>query len=132
MRTVHFKVAVVTAALGLVASSAVAQGAPEVKVQATRDVSTKTVGHTYSGVPINNLSLSYGVSLAGLDLSTSSGANEAAKRVSDAAMAACKEIGRQYRDATPSDTECAKAASDKAMIQVHEMVASAEKARSRG
>ncbi len=132
MSTVQLKVAAATAALALMAGGAMAQGTPEVKVQATRDVTAKVAGHTTSGVPILDLSLTYGVSLAGLDLSTSSGANEAAKRVNDAALAACKEIGRKYRDATPSDTECAKAASDKAMIQVHEMVASAEKARSQG
>ena len=132
MSIVHFKVAAATAAFALLVSSAVAQSTTEVKVQATRDVHAKVTGHSYTGVPIVDLSLTYGVSLAGLDLSTSSGANEAAKRVSDAAVAACKEIGRQYQDATPSEAECAKAASDKAMIQVHEMVASAEKARPRG
>ncbi len=132
MSIVHFKVAAATAALALAAGSAVAQSTQEVKVQATRDVHAKVTGHSYTGIPIVDLSLTYGVSLADLDLSTNSGANEAAKRVSDAALAACKEIGRQYRDATPSEAECAKAASDKAMIRVHEMVASAEKGRSQG
>jgi UrcA family protein len=132
MNTVHFKVAAATAALAFMAGSVMAQSASEVNVQATRNVNTKVVGHSSSGVPIVNLSLTYGVSLAGLDLSTNSGANEAAKRVSDAAMAACKEISLKYRDATPSDSECAKAASDKAMIQVREMVASAQKARPQG
>ena len=133
MRTIQFKVAAATAALAfLMAGSVVAQTPSEVKVQATRDVNAKVGGHSYTGIPIVDLSVTYGVSLAGLDLSTNSGANEAAKRVSDAAMAACKEIGVKYRDATPSEAECAKAASDKAMIQVHEMVASAEKARSQG
>lgn len=132
MSTVQFKVAAAIVASAFVAATAMAQNAPEVKVQATRDVHAKVAGQSYTGVPIVDLSLTYGVSLADLDLSTNSGANEAAKRVSDAATAACKEIGRQYRDATPSESECVKAASDKAMIQLHEMVASAEKARPRG
>jgi len=43
-------------------------------------------------------------------------------------MAACKEISRQYPDSTPSDDICAKAAADKAMVKVHELVAAAGKA----
>jgi UrcA family protein len=132
MKTVDLEVAALTAALMLLSGTALAQGSPEVKVQATRDVNAKVVDHSLTGLPILDLSLTYGVSLAGLDLSTNSGANEAAKRVSDAALAACKEIGRQYKEATPSEAECARAASDKAMMQVHELVASAEKARPRG
>ncbi len=116
-------------ALALTMSSAIAQNTEEVKVQATRLVSAKLVGQTASGVPIRDLSLTYGVSLEGLDLSTNSGATEAAQRVSDAAMAACKEIGRQYPDATPSDAVCAKSASDKAMPKLHQLVTAAEKAR---
>ena len=49
------------------------------------------------------------------------------RRVNDAAKAACKEIGHQYPDATPSDAECAKVAADKAMVRVRELLASAHK-----
>ena len=52
-----------------------------------------------------------------------------AKRINDAAEAACKEIGRQYRDATPDERTCAKAASDKAMTSLNKMVAAAEQNR---
>jgi len=69
----------------------------EVTVQATRNVSTKLVGSTSSGIPIKEVSLSYGVSTAGLDLATVAGAEELDKRINDAALAACKEVGRQYR-----------------------------------
>jgi len=50
---------------------------------------------------------------------------ELQKRVTDAALAACKEIGRQYPDSTPSEADCAKAATDKAIAKVNELAAAA-------
>jgi len=128
MNSVQLKLVAGAIALGLV-GSAFAQAPQEVRVQATRVVSSKTVGHSPSGVPIVDLSLTYGVSLMGLDLSTNSGATEAAKRISDAADAACKELGDKYPDATPSQRECAKIASEKAMVTLHGLVAAAEQTR---
>ncbi len=116
------------AALTLLSGIAAAQTPQEIKVEATRPVTTKLVGKSSSGVPIVEYSVSYGVSLAGLNLSTNSGAVEAERRVHEAAAAACKEISRQYpllQNAPGED--CAKAASDKAMVKVHELVAAAEK-----
>jgi UrcA family protein len=89
-----------------------------------------TVGQTTTdipGVPIKNVSLSYGVSTAELDLSTQSGRQELQQRVSNAAKAACKELGRQFPEATPSDLDCVKAATNKAMVQVQQLVAAATK-----
>jgi len=60
-----------------------------------------------------------------LDLASHVGALELEKRVHDAAMAACKEIGKQYPNATPSEDACAKAAADKAMVRAHELEAAA-------
>ena len=54
---------------------------------------------------------------------------ELEKRVNDAAQTACKELGRQYPIATPSDAECAKTAAEKAMVKVHELVAAAKAAK---
>jgi len=126
-------VAVISAgALASVALSGVAtaQTVEEVKVQATRTLTVESAGRTTSGIPIKNVTLSYGVSLAGLNLATSSGATEAARRVREAAKAACGEIGRRYPNATPSDKECAKAASDEGMTKVNQLIAAAEKAPS--
>jgi len=127
------KLVAASAAAALIAGVALGQGIPEVKVQATRVISSaitaKTVGKTASGVPIKDVTLSYGVSSEGLDLSTKTGAAAFEQRVKDAAEQACKDIGRQYPDATPSDAECARAATDQAMVRVHELVASAEKIR---
>ena len=127
------KLVAVSAAATLVAGVALAQGVPEVKVQATRVISSaitaKTVGKTSSGIPIKDITLSYGVSSEGLDLSTNTGAKAFEQRIKDAAEQACKDIGQQYPDATPSDAACAKAAAEPALARAHELVAAAEKTR---
>ena len=123
----------VSAAAALVAGAALAQGLPEVKVEATRVVasplSVKSLGKSASGVPVKDITLSYGVSSEGLDLSTHTGALAFEQRVKDAAEQACKEIGRQYPDATPGEAECAKSAANGAMVQLRAAVAAAEKIR---
>lgn len=129
MISLQFKVAAGTLALALIAGSAIAQQLAEIEVTAFRHVTTTPAGRTTSGIPITDLSLDYHVSLGDLDLSTNSGADAAAKRVNSAADRACKELGRQFPNSTPSDKACAKAASDKAMPTLHQMVAAAEKAR---
>jgi UrcA family protein len=118
----------VAAAL-LTSGTALAQDAQEINVQATRAMNTKLVGYSSTGVPIVGVSLSYGVSTAGLDLATYSGAMELEGRVNHTAAAACKELGEKYPTSTPSQSECAKTASAKAMAKVHELVAAAEKAK---
>jgi len=128
------RLVVVSAAMALIGSAAVAQGVPEVKVVATRVISSAisatTAGRSASGIPIKDISLSFSVSSQGLDLSTSSGALAFEQRVKDAAEQACKEIGYQHPDATPSDAECARAAADQALAKVHELVAAAVKSTS--
>ena len=122
MRAIAIGVAVAAVASMLASGIAVAQSAEEINVQGKRVLTTKKVGRTSSGIPIVELSLSYDVSTAGVDRASSVGAAELAQRVDVAARAACKEISRQYRDATPSDAECAKEAAGKAMVTVHEQV----------
>jgi len=70
-----------------------------------------------------------GVSTAGLDLTTSAGAAGLESRVKDAAAAACKEIGNKHPNASPSDAECARKATEEAMVKVHQLVAAAQKAK---
>ena len=111
------------------AQKADAPALPEISVQASR-VTTATVGQTTTGtpgVPIQHVSLSYGVSTAGLDLSSQSGKQELEGRVNRAAAAACKELGRQFPSATPSDLDCVKVATSKAMVQVHQLETAAAK-----
>jgi len=128
------RLVVVCAAASLIGSAALAQGLPEVKVVATRVVSStisaKTAGRTASGIPIKDISLSYSVSSEGLDLATSSGALAFEQRVKGAAEQACKEIGYQHPEATPGDAECARVAADQALAKVHELVAAAVKSTS--
>lgn len=124
------KVAVGAVASGLVGGIAVAQNQnmDEITVQGTRMVTTKVVGKTYSGIPINDISISYGVIIKGLDLASHAGFMEAEKRVKDVAETACKELGRRYPNGSPSEAECAKAATDKAMVVVNGWAALASKA----
>ena|ERR1700683_160577 len=116
-------------AIGLLAVTSVsavvfADDMGEVTVQASRVVS-KTVGKTASGVPIVDISLSYGVSAKDLDLASHTGAMELQKRVTDAAKAACKELDRQYPGSAPSDFDCVKDATARAMVKVNELTAAA-------
>jgi UrcA family protein len=123
----------ITVAVALLAGVSVnavviAQEMGEVTVQASRVVK-KVIGRTSSGVPIEDISLSYGVSTTGLDLSSSAGAAELKKRVTEAANTACKELGRQYPEATTTDAECVKNATDKAMVKVNDLIAAAKKGK---
>ena len=130
MKTIFLRVAVGAVASGLVGGIAVAQNQnmEEVTVQGTRMVTAKVVGHSTTSEPITKVSLSYGVSIAGLDLASHAGFMEAEKRVKDVADTACKELAKLYPDATPSDEACAKAAADKAMVVVNGWAARASKA----
>ncbi len=116
----------------LLSSAVIAQDVPEVTVEAKRLLTTKVTEHVTGGVPIQDISVSYGVRTSDLDLATHSGATVLEQRVKDAAKLACKEISRQYPDAMPNEAECANTAAAKAMPQVKQLVAAAEKAHSRG
>lgn len=120
-------------AAALICGAALAQELPEVKVEATRVITgamtVKTVGKTAIGVPVKDITLTYGVSSQGLDLSTHTGALAFEQRIKDAAEQACKEIGREYPDATPSEAECAKTAAKGAMGQLHAAIAASERIR---
>jgi UrcA family protein len=124
---------VAAVAAGIVASLAVAQDADEVTVTASRVLTETPAGRTASGVPITDISLSYGVSYAGLDLASHSGATELERRVREAALAACKEISHQrpLEQLTPDDAGCASTTTDKAMPRVRELVTAAEQRRAR-
>jgi len=132
MNTILGRVVLGVAGAMLVIGSAIAQDVPEVTVQAKRILTTKVTERVEGGIPLQDISVSYGVKTSDLDLSTHSGATVLEQRVKDAATLACKEISRQYPDATPSELECAKTAAEKAMPQVKQLVASAEKAHNRG
>lgn len=110
-------------------SITVAQELQEIVVTGKGEVAVKPAGKTASGVPIVDMSVSYGVSYAGLDLASAAGAAELEKRVNDAAKEACKEIAakRPLEQFTTSEADCAKTAADKAMVKVHDLEAAAGK-----
>jgi UrcA family protein len=129
-RAVFFGLAVGTVASTLMGTSALAQNTEEVTVVGVRRAPVvHVVGGSPGGAKEEEVSISYGVSYKALDLTSSAGAAELKKRVNDAASAACKEIGEHHpvADFTPSEADCAKAASDKAMKKVDELIAAAGK-----
>jgi UrcA family protein len=113
----------------LVSGIAAAQNMEEITVTASREVeTTKTIGmDTSTGWlrPMVQVSLSSAVSYADLDLTSQAGASELEKRVNDTAKAVCKGLRGKYPDATPSEADCAKAAANKAMVNVHKVEAAA-------
>jgi len=86
-----------------------------------RRIITRTVSRTPVGATLNEMTLSYRISYDDLDLRSSAGRSELERRVNDAALAACKEIGRVYPLAEPNDAECARIARSRAMYRVHEI-----------
>jgi UrcA family protein len=91
-----------------------------VTVMGSRAVSDEVVGKSRIGADIREVSVSYGVNVADLDLASKAGRAEAEKRVKAAASAACKELDRiTFADPTsPDDANCVKKAVDKAMATV--------------
>ncbi|HEV3182220.1 MAG TPA: UrcA family protein [Steroidobacteraceae bacterium] len=127
MNTVLTRVAAgASAAVFMVSGIAAAQNVKEVKIQAERVINEKVIAHITGGGKIIELTLSYRVSFADLDITSITGAAELEKRVKDAARAACEEIGSKYPGATPSDAVCAQKAAAKAMGEVRKMVATAQ------
>jgi UrcA family protein len=109
------------------AAMASAQTMQDVTIRASRNVVSKAAIPETGGFRVIDVSTSYGVRTSDLDLVSYAGVKTLEKRVNDAAMAACKDISRQYPNATPSEVECAKTATDKAMVEVQQIVAAAGK-----
>jgi UrcA family protein len=132
MKTMLGKVAAAVFATIVFSSAVIADEVQEVTVQAKRAFSTTVTERLAGGVPILDISVSYGVRTTDLDLATHSGATVLEQRVKDAAKAACREISRQYPDSTPGERDCASVAASKAMPQVKQLVAAAEQQAHKG
>ena len=104
-------------AIAIGGTSAYAGTLETVTVTGSRAVPEKSVGTSTVGADIREVSLSYKVNAADLDLASSAGEAELEKRVKAAASAACKELDRlAFGDPTsPDDATCVKKAVDKAM-----------------
>jgi hypothetical protein len=108
-------------AVGIVAAQNAPDVAmPEVTVESSR-MTTTTIDRSSSGVPIVKVSYGYTVTAQGLDIASHIGAVAFEARVKDAALAACKEIGKRYPDSTPSEAQCAQDATAKAMVNVRQL-----------
>jgi len=119
---------IATAASALIGVVAIAQNLDEITIQATRSMSVKPVQGPPGGAQVKDISLSYVVNTAGLNLALQADVVALQKRVKDAALKACKDIGHHYPNSTPNDADCAKTATDKAMVRANELVAAAGKA----
>jgi len=126
MRRIHFQLAA-AATSALISTIVFSRSTQEITVVGTRAFTAKEVGQAPTGVAVVKISLNYGVGVSDLDLASTTVAAELETRINNAAMAACKEITRQYPNAAPSGEVCAKTAAKKAMARAHELEAAAKK-----
>ena len=117
-------IGVLAAVIGATAAYAQAQAPEGVTVTGSRVV-TEQVGRSTIGAPINQVTLTYKVSYADLDLKTADGTKKLDERVKAAAAAACKELDRTFPLSTPDNGTCAKTAVSNAMPKVKEVIAAA-------
>jgi UrcA family protein len=120
MRCIHNITAFAVVAALAVGVSAYAEPLETVIVTGSRGLTHQEVGKTSSGLPIQEVSLSYTVRVADLDPNSDAGLAEIEKRVSAAAKAACAEIDRLAlgNPTSPSDDACVKKAVDAAMAKI--------------
>lgn len=104
-------------AIAIGGTSAYAGTLETVTVTGSRAVSEEVIGTSPIGREIREITLSYRVNVADLDLASSAGRAEAEKRVKVTASAACKELDRIAlgNPTSPDDATCVKKAVDEAM-----------------
>ena len=106
----------------IVSGSVVAQGLPEVTIEAPHLVSSGPPGRTSA------LTIVYKVSYADLNLATPAGAAELQKRVQDSADKACAQLVKLYPESVATQTRCAQEAAKSGMAQANKAIAAAGKA----
>jgi UrcA family protein len=115
------------AGLSLVNGAVVAAEAiSEVTISASREAKI-IVGHSASGAPIEEITLTRHVGYSDLDLKSKAGADALEKRVAETAKAACEELDKHYPLMQKSSPDCAKASNAEAMVQVKAAIAAAAK-----
>lgn len=118
---VFASVAGLAGSLLIASSSAFAQEKEEVTIVAPREM-VKTVGRGMTGAPIREVSLTFAVSLADLDLTRAADYAEAEKRINETAAEACKQLDRMYPLMEP-DPVCAKKTADGGQAELKTIVA---------
>jgi UrcA family protein len=68
----------------------------QVTIQADHEVHKRPAGMTYTGIPIEEVSLSRKVGVSDLDLSSPAGRAELDKRIEAVAKEACKQLEKLY------------------------------------
>jgi UrcA family protein len=126
MKTTLIKAGICVAVSGLLCTVAIAQKVPEVQVTAHRGVTTKQVGRDRMGIPIHEMTMSLGVSLADLDLSTSAGKNEANRRIFTAAGEVCNDMIQEFPDEVHTLQKCTRETSHQAQLELNRLVAQAD------
>jgi UrcA family protein len=69
---------------------------PKITVEADHQVQKRQVGTTYTGIPIEEVSLTRHVGFRDLDLNSPSGRAELDKRIKEVAKEACKQLQTLY------------------------------------
>ncbi len=69
---------------------------PQITVRASHEVQRKQVGMSYTGIPVEEVSLSRHVGFRDLDLTTAAGKDELDKRIKAVAKEACNQIQKLY------------------------------------
>jgi UrcA family protein len=102
---------------------------PQITVQASHEVQRKQVGMSYTGIPVEEVSLSRHVGFRDLDLTTAAGKDELDKRIKAVAKEACNQIQKLYPlEQWDTDTRtCIADAVKGAMAQEQTILASSSK-----
>jgi UrcA family protein len=100
---------------------------PQITVQAKQKVSTKQVGVSYTGIPIEEIQLTRHVGYGDLDLSSSQGRAALDKRIRETAKKACAQLNSLYplEQWIGDDGACLNRALDAAMAQEKTIIAAA-------
>ncbi len=122
MKIHSMRVAAGLIAAVLLSGAAMSQTTEELLVTGSRFVE-KRVGTDRVGIPILDVSQTYHVNLADLNLASPSAAAEIGRRITIAARRACRELGLMYPISTPNNAKCVRVAAEKSLDQVRERVA---------
>ncbi len=118
------------AAVGIISTSGLAfaqtQTSSPTEITITGERTSKIVGRTSTGVPIEEMTLTRKVSYSDLDLASSAGASELEKRVHETAKELCAKLDKLNPLAQPSGKECIRKATDPALAEAHAAITAAQ------
>ncbi len=126
MKTTLTRAGICAAAVsGLLCTVANAQNTAEVQVHAHRGVQSQQIGRDRAGIPISEATMTLGVNVSDLDLSTSAGEKEARQRIFAAAHEACMDIAREFPEEVHTIQKCQRQTSRDAEPELKKLVLAA-------